>query len=349
MKKILSLLLAAVLLLQTGLYTTFAGSPGEDAQVLTLSGEELPKIPAEGTSNVSIRLLNFPSCTVEVVSEELKWLRPTELIVSGENVAVEDGLYAYRLTLRFDRTLTFDNRLKILYQGINGQYSLHYEIDRNDNHVMVVTGLFENIIVSSPLLKKLSAARRNWILSKISEDSYFYRLDLRTQEGFTFINKLKFLFEQKPSGYSIDYQYDLSTDKQTLKINKLLEDDAGDAAAVFEDFESEKHKELAAKYTPGSVELVKAAAGKAKVSVKWRTLKKVSGYKIRITDEAHDGVVKTVVVRQNCLRALKKALTKTVKGLERKKNLKIEVRAYRKVKGYTFYGPLSNAVTVKTR
>ena len=349
MKKILSLLLAAVLLLQTGLYTTFAGSPGEDAQVLTLSGEELPKIPAEGASNVSIRLLNFPSCTVEVVSEELKWLRPTELIVSGENVAVEDGLYAYRLTLRFDRTLTFDNRLKILYQGINGQYSLHYEIDRNDNHVMVVTGLFENIIVSSPLLKKLSAARRNWILSKISEDSYFYRLDLRTQEGFTFINKLKFLFEQKPSGYSIDYQYDLSTDKQTLKINKLLEDDAGDAAAVFEDFESEKHKELAAKYTPGSVELVKAAAGKAKVSVKWKTLKKVSGYKIRITDEAHDGVVKTVIVRQNCLRALKKALTKTVKGLERKKNLKIEVRAYRKVKGYTFYGPLSNAVTVKTR
>ena len=348
MKKILSLLLAAVLLLQTGLYTTFAGSPGEDAQVLTLSGEELPKIPAEGASNVSIRLLNFPSCTVEVVSEELKWLRPTELIVSGENVAVEDGLYAYRLTLRFDRTLTFDNRLKILYQGINGQYSLHYEIDRNDNHVMVVTGLFENIIVSSPLLKKLSAARRNWILSKISEDSYFYRLDLRTQEGFTFINKLKFLFEQKPSGYSIDYQYDLSTDKQTLKINKLVEDDAGDAAAVFEDFESEKHKELAAKYTPGSVELVKAAAGKAKVSVKWKTLKKVSGYKIRITDEAHDGVVKTVVVRQNCLRALKKALTKTVKGLERKKNLKIEVRAYRKVKGYTFYGPLSNAVTVKT-
>ena len=161
MKKILSLLLAAVLLLQTGLYTTFAGSPGEEAQVLTLSGEELPKIPAEGASNVSIRLLNFPSCTVEVVSEELKWLRPTELIVSGENVAVEDGLYAYRLTLRFDRTLTFDNRLKILYQGINGQYSLHYEIDRNDNHVMVVTGLFENIIVSSPLLKKLSAARRN--------------------------------------------------------------------------------------------------------------------------------------------------------------------------------------------
>ena len=349
MKKILSLLLAAVLLLQTGLYTTFAGSPGEDAQVLTLSGEELPKIPAEGAANVSIRLLNFPSCTVEVVSEELKWLRPTELIVSGENVAVEDGLYAYRLTLRFDRTLTFDNRLKILYQGINGQYSLHYEIDRNDNHVMVVTGLFENIIVSSPLLKKLSAARRNWILSKISEDSYFYRLDLRTQEGFTFINKLKFLFEQKPSGYSIDYQYDLSTDKQTLKINKLVEDDAGDAAAVFEDFESEKHKELAAKYTPGSVELVKAAAGKAKVSVKWKTLKKVSGYKIRITDEAHDGVVKTVIVRQNCLRALKKALTKTVKGLERKKNLKIEVRAYRKVKGYTFYGPLSNAVTVKTR
>lgn len=348
MKKILSLLLAAVLLLQTGLYTTFAGSPGEDAQVLTLSGEELPKIPAEGASNVSIRLLNFPSCTVEVVSEELKWLRPTELIVSGENVAVEDGLYAYRLTLRFDRTLTFDNRLKILYQGINGQYSLHYEIDRNDNHVMVVTGLFENIIVSSPLLKKLSAARRNWILSKISEDSYFYRLDLRTQEGFTFINKLKFLFEQKPTGYSIDYQYDLSTDKQTLKINKLVEDDAGDAAAVFEDFESEKHKELAAKYTPGSVELVKAAAGKAKVSVKWKTLKKVSGYKIRITDEAHDGVVKTVIVRQNCLRALKKALTKTVKGLERKKNLKIEVRAYRKVKGYTFYGPLSNAVTVKT-
>ena len=103
---------------------------------------------------------------------------------------MEEGLYMYRLTLRSDKTLTFDNQLKIYYQGINGNYSLHYEIDPTDNHLMVVTGLFENIIVSSPLLKKFSAAKRNWILSKISEDSYFYRLDLKTNEGFTFIKEL---------------------------------------------------------------------------------------------------------------------------------------------------------------
>lgn len=81
----------------------------------------------------------------------------------------------------------------------------------------------------------------------------------------------------------------------------------------------------------------------------WKTQKKVSGYKIRITDTATDGVVKTVTVRQTALRARKKALEKTVNALERNKEFKIEVRAYRKVKGYTFYGELSDAMYVKTR
>ncbi len=346
MKKLLSILLAFVLLLQTGFCTAYAESPEEDGLILTIAGADLPVLAQEGaTSAATIKLLNFPSFTVEVVSEDLKWVKPTALIISGENVAVEEGLYMYRLTLRSDKTLTFDNQLKIYYQGINGNYSLHYEIDPTDNHLMVVTGLFENIIISSPLLKKFSAKKRNWILSKISEDSYFYRLDLNTKEGFSFINKLKFLFEQKLTGYSVDFMYDLPTNKQVLKVNKIVEEEL---PVAFPDFESEKHKELAAKYTPAKVNLVGASGGKRKITVKWNTQKKVSGYKIRITEVATDGIVKTAVVRQTTLRSLKKALKKTLKGIEPNKEFKVEVRSYRKVKGYTFYGELSNPIYVKT-
>ena len=349
MKKLLSILLAAVLLLQTGLCTTFAEVLEEEAEI-TIDSDRMPVLAGESAlSAANIKIMNLPSCTIEVVREDLNWLRPSAVIISGEDIAVEDGLYEYRLTLRSDQTLTFDNNLKVYYQGIDGRYSLHYDIDENDNHIMVVTGIFENIIVSSPLLKKFSAAKRNWILSKISEDSYFYQLDLKTKEGFTFLNKLKFLFEEEPTGYYIDYKYDLSSDKQTLKINKIVEGDPNEPAAELPDFESELHKELAAKYTPGKVRLLKAAGGKRKAVVKWRTMRKVSGYRIRITEVATDGIVKTVTVRQTALRALKLALKKTVKGLERNKKFRIEVRAYRKVKGYTFYGELSNAICVKTR
>ena len=123
--------------------------------------------------------------------------------------------------IRSDRTLTFDNDLEIYYQGVNGRYRLYYDIDKTDNHTMIVTGVFDNIIIASPLMKKISAAEREWILKHISKDSYFYQLVLRTKEGFSFINSLRYYFDAKRCGYMMKYKYDLATDKQTLIITGL--------------------------------------------------------------------------------------------------------------------------------
>ena len=80
---------------------------------------------------------------------------------------------------------------------------------------MTVTGTFENIISANPLTGKLR--------DRVSEDSYFYQLALRTKEGFSFTNKLKFLFDGNAYDFSIHYSYDLLTDSQTLDISGFPE------------------------------------------------------------------------------------------------------------------------------
>ncbi len=155
---------------------------------------------------------------------------PTELIVSGTDIELENGTYNYRLMVNSNSELTFDNDLQILYQGIDGKYKLHYAMDQTDNHIMVVDGTFNNIMVESPLLQKGIAT--NIIRSRISEDTYSYQLDLRTEEGFTYTNSLTYLFNGNERGYAINYAYDLLTDTQTLVINSVWVQDRSFAVTI---------------------------------------------------------------------------------------------------------------------
>lgn len=216
-KRLLSVILAAVIILQAGAFTVSGESAEDDRQIITISNIDTSQL-AGGTdeSSTEIGTKGLDSDKLEIVSEE--WTNIAEYVISGTNISIKGGKYSYRLVIRSDRTLTFDNDLEIYYQGVNGRYRLHYDIDETDNHTMVVTGVFDNIIIASPLLQKISAAEREWILAHISRDSYFYQLVLKTKEGFSFINSLRFLIDAKKCGYSAKYSYDLKTDKQTLII-----------------------------------------------------------------------------------------------------------------------------------
>lgn len=221
MKKLLVFLLTAVLIIQAGGFTVFAKT-GEEEQTITISNIEASLTGNEAAaSQIVIRAEGLPTDSITVVGGEWSW--PEELVISGENIDVQGGKYSYKLVLRANGTLTFDNDLQVFYQGINGKYKLNYEIDETDNHIMIVSGTFENIIVGSPLMEKLSEEYRNWILSHISGDSYDYQLNLRTREGFTFTNALKFLLDSKPFGYTINYAYDLLTGKQSVEVGGITD------------------------------------------------------------------------------------------------------------------------------
>ena len=234
--KVLTVIITVVLVLlifQAGALTVSAGTPEKDERVITISHINLSLSESESdTSSTEIQTLGLSSGAVEIISEE--WNGPDEIVISGNNIKVQGGQYSYRLTLRANGTLTFDNDLEIFYQGINGRYQLNYEIDETDNHIMIVTGTFENIIIASPLLEKFSDKVKNRILSHISDDTYFYQLVLNTAEGFSFTNTLRFLFDAKPFGYSLFYTYDLLTDQQSLVINRITD---------FHETESEVNRE----------------------------------------------------------------------------------------------------------
>ncbi len=232
MKKILITLLAAAMIIQAAVLTGYGESAASGKKVITVSNlDTLQLTEGSGRSSTQIDTTGIPSDSVKIVSEE--WTSPAEYVISGSNITIRDGKYSYRLVIRSDRTLTFDNDLEIYYQGVDGRYKLHYDIDRTDNHTMIVTGVFDNIIISSPLLDKLSDAQKNWILSHISKDSYFYQLILKTKEGFSFVNTLRYLFDAHKCGYSIKYKYDLLNDKQTIAICGIPDCDPlyADAAA----------------------------------------------------------------------------------------------------------------------
>ena len=247
---------AAALVLQAGVFTVFAETVEEEGQNVTVSEidlsmfeeetasfeaetetQELPseenetetqELPSDEietetqglpSDEIETETQEFSSDEAETADEEKTVLR--ERVFSRENIKILGGNYSYKLVLREDGTLTFDNDLEISYQGINGWYQLNYEIEKNENHIMIVTGYFENIITESPLLKLFSDQNKNWILSHITEDSYYYQLDLRTKEGFTFKNILKFLFNSRQYGYTINFSYDLTTKKQALDIKGI--------------------------------------------------------------------------------------------------------------------------------
>lgn len=219
-KRVATVIIAVVLIFQAGALTVFARAPEEDERVITISNiNSLLSGNGRDRSSTEIRASGFPSNAVEIISEE--WKRPNDIVISGNNIKVQNGTYSYKLTLRANGTLTFDNDLEVFYQGINGRYQLNYEIDETDNHIMIVTGNFENIIIASPLLEKLSDKSKRRIHSHISDDTYSYQLVLRTAEGFSFTNTLRFLFDSKPLGYSIHYTYNLLTEKQSLIITGI--------------------------------------------------------------------------------------------------------------------------------
>ena len=132
----------------------------------------------------------------------------TELYLSGKNIVLENGTYNYNLYANAFGKMTYDNDLEILYQGVDGKYNLHYDIVDSDHHTMIVNGLFYNIMKTSPLLKRYS--------NRISDDSYSYQLDLRTNESLSFKNSLDYRFDGKHRDYSVNYNYDVATKKQSL-------------------------------------------------------------------------------------------------------------------------------------
>ena len=216
-KRIMAVMLVGVVLLQAGAMTAFGENAEDEKQIITISNIDTSQLTGEAAeSSTEIGTEGISQSDLQVISEE--WTGPAEYVISGSNISIKGGKYSYKLVIRSDRTLTFDNDLEIYYQGIDGRYKLHYDIDETDNHTMIVTGTFDNIIISSPLLQKLSNSDREWILSHISRDSYFYQLVLKTKEGFSFINMLRFFFDAKQCGYSAKYSYDLLTDRQTLII-----------------------------------------------------------------------------------------------------------------------------------
>lgn len=216
-KRAAAIIITVILVFQAGALTVFAGASDEEERVITISNIN-SSLSGDDTSSTEIQTSGLSADAVEIISEE--WKCP-DIVISGNKIKVQNGTYSYKLTLRANGTLTFDNDLEVFYQGISGRYQLSYEIDETDNHIMTVTGTFENIIIASPLLEKISDKNKNYILSHISEDTYSYQLILRTAEGFSFTNSLGFLFDSKPFGYSIHYTYDLLTDKQNLIIDIL--------------------------------------------------------------------------------------------------------------------------------
>ena len=219
-KRTAIVIIAIVLVFQAGALTVLARAREEDERVITISHiNALLSGHGHNTASTEIRASGLPSDAVEIISEE--WRCPDDIVIAGNNIKVQNGTYSYKLTLRANGTLTFDNDLEVFYQGINGRYQLYYEIDETDNHIMIVTGNFENIIIASPLLEKFSDKSKTRIHSHISDDTYSYQLVLRTSEGFSFTNTLRFLFDSKPLGYSLHYTYNLLTKQQSLIINRI--------------------------------------------------------------------------------------------------------------------------------
>ena len=217
MKKVLAVFLSTILILQAGLTTVNAENPTGNRRVIVIGHvDSLPLDDGTVPYATIIATYGFSAANIEIINE--RWIRPYQFKIYGKDIPVDDGKYSYQLKLRSDGTLTFDNDLEIYYQGIDGLYKLDYEIDKTDNHTMIVNGVFDNIIVASPVLDNLPEKISDWVRTNVSDDTYNYELDLWTDYGFTFQNKLQFLFDSTELSLSTKYDYDLPTDISTVMI-----------------------------------------------------------------------------------------------------------------------------------
>ena len=210
MKRIITVLLTAALIFLTGIRTILAEETEIDRPIIIISNIDLL------SGDTQLKTYGFPYANIEIVNE--KWIIPKEFAIGGEDIQLDNGKYSYQLLLKSNGTMVFDNDLEIFYQGIDGLYRMNYTIDETDNHLMMVDGLFDNIIVASPLVDKLPDEISKIILCKVKDDSFGYNLDLKTKDGLTFRNKLQFVFDTQPYSYSSDYAYDLATDTQKITV-----------------------------------------------------------------------------------------------------------------------------------
>lgn len=143
MKKIIGVLLVAVLIFAGGLVSVYA----EDAA----GGEE--QIFEINISNICTLLWvgEKPQFSAEIdpdilskINIEEKWIGLNELTVKGDNIALENGDYKYQLKLSTKEGFAFSNDLKVYYQGIDGKYEMQYEFPpgEDSNHTMIVKGIF---------------------------------------------------------------------------------------------------------------------------------------------------------------------------------------------------------------
>ena len=224
MKKITALFLAILVLLQINTVFISAEDSGNSKYVITISNIDTSMLVREAPRfTTELRVNGYTVSSIKIIGE--KWYRPEEFVIAAKDIPLTAGKYSYQLRIRTDGTLDFNNDLEIYYQGIDGRYKLNYLIDETDNHIMVVTGLFDNIITESPALSILPQKGKDMIRNNISDDSYFYQLDLRTKEGFTFENNLDFLFRSTPCVYSLGYMYELISSRQALTVNGSIGSD----------------------------------------------------------------------------------------------------------------------------
>ncbi|MBR3201135.1 MAG: DUF1542 domain-containing protein [Mogibacterium sp.] len=247
MKKMISLLIASLLIVQSGFITAFA----EDSEH-TIFSIDISKIcTIMWIDGAPPHITVADTDNYEVVSEQ--WLDPDGIIISGDNIQVQGGTYRYRLVLNAKDGFVFDNSLdNVDYNGVEGNYSLHYEFPvtegQSDNQTMIVTGEFNNIISASPLIDKIdigkllslvisgdysqavdfilddgvpfsekAAVDKKSYAELVSGDTYNYELVLHTKEGFTFSNNLEFLYNGKKYSFTGTCEYDLAKRKVTIR------------------------------------------------------------------------------------------------------------------------------------
>ena len=219
MLKLLAAFFATVLMVQTGMFAEPGLSPETEKHLANSNANTLllTEEPAAFATDTESDVL--PSETNKPIN--IQRTESGEYVIFGNDILLNNGIYSYELRIRPDKTLTFNNDLEIYSQGVSGNYSLYYELDEANNHTMTINGLFKNIITASPLLELLSADDKDQILSNVSKDIYYYRLDLKTNEGFSFFNLLSLFSGSDRYGYSLNFNYDVLTNEQTLVMTDL--------------------------------------------------------------------------------------------------------------------------------
>ena len=362
MKKITAILLTAVMILQLSVFAAFADAAQKEKQIITIRASD--SLIAEGDSPrdvIEIESKGIPSDKIEI--ESLECSLPQDIVIGRSDIAVRDGKYSFRLVLKAAGGLTFDNDLEIYYQGVSGRYKLHYDIDDTDNHTMIVTGTFDNILVASPLLKK--------IRDRIGEDSYFYQLILKTDEVLSFVNRLSFLLDGNRQEYSWSFNIDLPKESQTAAESATapvqtvsaadddtangLQDQSTDAAADASsrepavpsvkrdtDIDAVEAKKQAVSI-PSKTKITKLAAARRALTVKWSRSSGADGYAVQYsTGKSFGKGTKTVYVGKG-------ATSAKLKGLQKDRRYYVRVRSYKNVSGRRIYSGWSAVRSTKAK